>query len=115
MIADLRAVLGDRVRVDGAERALLRRDASEFDGGSAGPICLGGNTAGVQHVVRTGIAHGRASVVSSRRYGSRRFNRPPVIVFNPVSWRCTIQSSGPLWWRSSSPRDRSIVMLPLRL
>lgn len=62
LIGDLRAVLGDRVRVDGAERALLRRDASVFDGGSAGPICLCDNTAEVQHAVRTAIAHGRAVV-----------------------------------------------------
>ena len=42
---DLVALLGaDRVRVDGAERALLRRDASLFDSGVAGPICFPLNT-----------------------------------------------------------------------
>ena len=62
LVDDLRAVLGDRVRVDGAQRALLRRDASVFDGGSAGPICLCDNTAEVQHVVRTATSHGSAIV-----------------------------------------------------
>lgn len=62
LIDDLRSVLGDRVRTDGAQRALLRRDASVFDGGSAGPICLCDNTAEVQHVMRTAIAHGRSVV-----------------------------------------------------
>jgi len=62
LVDDLRAVLGDRVRTDGAQRALLRRDASVFEGGSAGPICLCDNTAEVQHVVRTAITHGRAVV-----------------------------------------------------
>lgn len=62
LVDDLRSVLGDRVRTDGAQRALLRRDASVFDGGAAGPICLCDNTAEVQHVMRTAIAHGRAVV-----------------------------------------------------
>lgn len=62
LVSDLRAVLGDRVRVDAAQRALLRRDASVFEGGSAGPVCLCDSTEEVQQVVRIAIAHGRAIV-----------------------------------------------------
>jgi glycolate oxidase subunit GlcD len=63
LVADLAAAIGrDRVRADSAERALLRRDASVFDGGVAGPVCFPGSTADVQAVVRTAIRHGRAVV-----------------------------------------------------
>ncbi|MEZ5227804.1 MAG: hypothetical protein R2710_14355, partial [Acidimicrobiales bacterium] len=41
VVVDLRAALSpDRVRDDGAERALLGHDASVFDGGVSGPICF---------------------------------------------------------------------------
>ncbi len=41
VVAELRAALSeDRVRYDGAERALLSRDASVFDGGVSGPVCF---------------------------------------------------------------------------
>ncbi len=62
LLADLKRVLGDRVRADSAERALLRRDASVFDGGSAGPTCLCESTEEVQRVVRIALAHGRSVV-----------------------------------------------------
>ncbi len=62
LIKDLRKVLGDRVRVDSAERALLRRDASVFDGGVAGPICLCESANEVQQVMLTAITHGRTVV-----------------------------------------------------
>ena len=42
----------DRVRVDGAERALLRKDASLFDSGVAGPVCFPENTFEVQQIVK---------------------------------------------------------------
>ncbi|MDO8361302.1 MAG: FAD-linked oxidase C-terminal domain-containing protein [Actinomycetota bacterium] len=63
LVADLVAAIGrDRVRNDSAERALLRRDASVFDDGVAGPVCFPGSTADVQAVVRTALRHGRAVV-----------------------------------------------------
>ncbi len=63
LVADLVAAIGpDRVRADSAERALLRRDASVFDGGAAGPVCFPGSTADVQAIVRTAVRHGRAVV-----------------------------------------------------
>ncbi len=63
LVADLEAAIGrDRVRADSAERALLRRDASVFEGGVAGPVCFPGSTADVQAVVRTALRHGRAVV-----------------------------------------------------
>lgn len=52
----------DRVRTDSAERALLRRDASVFDGGVAGPVCFPETAAEVQAIVRIANAHGRAIV-----------------------------------------------------
>ena len=63
LVADLVAAIGrDRVRADSAERALLRRDASVFAGGVAGPVCFPGSTADVQAVVRLAVRHGRAVV-----------------------------------------------------
>jgi len=60
---DLVALLGeDRVRTDGAERALLRRDASLFDNGVAGPICFPLNTREVQGIVQIAVKHDRAVV-----------------------------------------------------
>jgi len=60
---DLVAFLGtDAVRVDGAHRALLRRDASLFDNGVAGPICFPQTTSEVQGIVRIALQHGRAVV-----------------------------------------------------
>ena len=39
LVSDLESVLSkDRVRYDGAERALLSHDASVFEGGVAGPV-----------------------------------------------------------------------------
>src|SRR6056300_1865359 len=63
LLADLRAAVGaDRVRVDGAERALLRRDASVFDGGAAGPIVLCDDAEQVRAAVLVANRHGRAVV-----------------------------------------------------
>ncbi len=61
--ADLVAVLSrDRVRNDGAERALLSRDASVFDGGVAGPIVFPESTEDVQAVMEVATRHDRAVV-----------------------------------------------------
>jgi glycolate oxidase len=63
LVADLVAAIGhDRVRNDSAERALLRRDASLFEDGVAGPVCFPTSTAEVQAVVRIALRHGRAVV-----------------------------------------------------
>lgn len=63
LYADLVTLLGaDRVRIDGAERALLRRDASLFDSGVAGPICFPLSTHEVQEIVRIAVKHNRAVV-----------------------------------------------------
>ncbi len=63
LVADLRAALSvDRVRIDGAERALMARDASVFAGGVAGPTCFPVSTAEVQAIMGIAAAHGRAIV-----------------------------------------------------
>ncbi|MEQ8842127.1 MAG: FAD-linked oxidase C-terminal domain-containing protein [Acidimicrobiales bacterium] len=63
LVADLCGVLSDdRVRVDGAERALMARDASVFRGGVAGPTCFPTSTAEVQAIMRVAELHGAAVV-----------------------------------------------------
>ncbi len=62
-VDDLVAALGealapDRVRHDGAERALLSRDASVFEGGVAGPVCFPVSTSEVQAIMRIAAAGG---------------------------------------------------------
>lgn len=52
----------DRVKVDGAHRALLSHDASVFSGGNSGPVCYPESTAEVQAIVRLAAEHGRAVV-----------------------------------------------------
>ena len=60
VVDELRAALApDRVRYDGAERSLLSRDASVFDGGVSGPVCFPVNTAEVQAIMRIALAHER--------------------------------------------------------
>jgi glycolate oxidase len=55
---DLRAVLSaDRVRMDGAERALMAKDASVFGGGVAGPTCFPTSTVEVQAIMRVAAEH----------------------------------------------------------
>jgi glycolate oxidase len=49
----------DGVKLDGAHRALLSHDASVFDQGAAGPVCLPASTEEVQAVVRLAAQHGR--------------------------------------------------------
>ncbi|MEZ5246175.1 MAG: FAD-linked oxidase C-terminal domain-containing protein [Acidimicrobiales bacterium] len=63
LVADLRAVLADdRVRVDGAERALMAKDASVFGGGVAGPTCFPTSTEEVRAIMRVAERHGSAVV-----------------------------------------------------
>ena len=63
LVADLRAALADdRVRIDGAERALMAKDASVFGGGVAGPTCFPTSTAEVQAIMRVAERHGSAVV-----------------------------------------------------
>ncbi|MEM7140243.1 MAG: FAD-linked oxidase C-terminal domain-containing protein [Actinomycetota bacterium] len=58
LVDDLRAALdADRVRVDGAERALMAKDASVFGGGVAGPTCFPETTAEVQAIMRIAAEH----------------------------------------------------------
>ncbi len=59
VVHDLEALLGDRVRVDGAERSLLSRDASVFSGGRAGPVCFPLSTEEVQGIVKIAARHRR--------------------------------------------------------
>jgi len=62
-VADLRAALSDdRVRIDGAERALMAKDASVFGGGVAGPTCFPTTTEEVQAIMRVAERHGSAVV-----------------------------------------------------
>lgn len=63
LVADLEAALGrDRVSAGPAERALLSRDASVYERGTAGPVCYPGSTADVVAAVRIATRHGRAIV-----------------------------------------------------
>ena len=63
LVSDLQAALSpDRVRTDTAQRRLLSRDASVFEGGNAGPVCFPATTAEVQAVMRITAMHGRAVV-----------------------------------------------------
>lgn len=60
VVAELRAALSyERVRYDGAQRSLLGRDASVFDGGVSGPVCFPINTAEVQAIMRIAREHER--------------------------------------------------------
>ena len=60
VVAELRAALTpERVRYDGAERSLLSRDASVFDGGVAGPVCFPISTAEVQSIMRIALKYER--------------------------------------------------------
>jgi glycolate oxidase len=63
LVADLRAVLSDdRVRIDGAERALMAKDASVFGGGVAGPTCFPTSTEEVQAIMAVALRHDSAVV-----------------------------------------------------
>ena len=63
LVDELRAALSpDRVKTDGAQRSLLGKDASVFDGGSAGPICYPESTDEVVEIMRVAQQHDRAVV-----------------------------------------------------
>ena len=52
-VAALRDAIGaDKVKLDGAHRALLSHDASVYDGGNSGPVCYPETAAEVQSIVR---------------------------------------------------------------
>jgi glycolate oxidase len=62
MLDDLRAAVGSsRVRTDGVELSLYKRDASNIEG-SAGVVCFPTTTAEVQAVVRACVRHDQAFV-----------------------------------------------------
>jgi len=63
LILDLQTALSaDRVKMDGAQRSLLSRDASVFDGGVSGPVCFPETTAEVQAIMRIAEKHRRGVV-----------------------------------------------------
>lgn len=63
LLEELRAALApDRVRFDGAERALMGRDASVFDGGVSGPVCFPLTTAEVVAIMTISERHNRSIV-----------------------------------------------------
>lgn len=63
LVEDLQRVLSkDRVRHDGAERALLSHDASVFDGGVAGPVVFPESAEDVQAVMKVATDHQRSVV-----------------------------------------------------
>ena len=126
LVADLQDAIGaDRVRDDAAERALLRRDASVFDGGVAGPICfpdLDGRGAGHhahRRAPRAGhrAAGGRHGPVGrrhpARRAGRRRRHQDephPRRRRRTTAWRGSSRASS----TSTSPRHLRPIGLPLR-
>jgi len=63
LVVELRTALDvDRVKMDGAQRSLLSRDASVFDGGVSGPVCFPETTAEVQAIMRIAEKHRRGVV-----------------------------------------------------
>ncbi|NNC81288.1 MAG: FAD-binding protein [Acidimicrobiales bacterium] len=58
----LRAVLGDRAKLDSARQALHSHDASVFEDGNSGPVCYPETTAEVQAIVRIAREHQRSIV-----------------------------------------------------
>lgn len=63
LVADLgEALTRDRVKVDGAHRSLLSKDASVFDGGVSGPICYPVTTDEVVSIMRIAERHNRGVV-----------------------------------------------------
>ena len=59
----LRAALSDdRVQVEGAHMSLMKRDASVFDGGVAGPLCYPESADEVAAIMRIANEFGRATV-----------------------------------------------------
>ena len=63
LVSDLEAILSkDRVRYDGAERALMSHDASVFDGGVAGPIVFPESVEEVQAVMDVATRYERSIV-----------------------------------------------------
>ena len=87
VVAELRAALSpERVRYDGAERALLSRDASVFDGGVSGPVCFPINTAEVQAIMKIALAHERNIVPRGAGTGLAGGAIPlgaPIVVASP--------------------------------
>jgi glycolate oxidase len=62
VVALIDALGVQRVRVDGAERFLMSRDASVFTGGVAGPVCFPSCTADVQAIMTIAARFDRAVV-----------------------------------------------------
>ena len=63
VVAALRdALADDRVKVDGAQRALLSHDASVFEGGNPGPVCYPETTDEVVAIMKIATEHGIAVV-----------------------------------------------------
>ena len=63
LLDELRAALSaDRVKIDGAQRSLLGKDASVFDGGVSGPVCYPVTTDEVVAIMKIADRHGRAIV-----------------------------------------------------
>ncbi len=63
MLAELRDALApERVKTDAAQRSLLGKDASVFDGGVAGPVCYPTSTEEVVAIMTCADRHGRAIV-----------------------------------------------------
>lgn len=56
------ALSSDRVMTHGAQRSLLNKDASVFDGGNAGPICYPTSTAEVVEIMKIATQFDRAVV-----------------------------------------------------
>jgi len=63
IVVELRHALShDRVRIDGAQRSLLSKDASIFDGGASGPVCYPTSTTEVAAIVTIAAAYDRPIV-----------------------------------------------------
>lgn len=63
LVVELKSALApERVKTDGAQRSLLGKDASMFEGGVSGPICYPISTKEVVAIAKIAERHGRALV-----------------------------------------------------
>ncbi len=63
LLTDLRHALSpERVKMDGAQRSLISKDASVFTGGVSGPVCYPTSTEEVVAIMHIAESHGRSIV-----------------------------------------------------
>ena len=96
------AVGADKVRTDGAHRALMSHDASVFGGGSAGPVCYPESTHDVEVLVRLANEHGRSLVPrgagTGLAGGAIPLGQPLVIAMNRMNRILEVDTDNGVAW-----------------